>query len=885
MELLRSKKDELDVQLKDTRIYGTQGLDSGSVYSSTTFSVPRSLPTYQHTSRSTSKIVPRGLVSSVTMSAMQRPLSAVLSAASNGGSTMDLMSPEKLLGRSAKRLIIVSSGLNGLDPTIDLPPPSYQQKQAVRFLSNEPEGASPPRALMLDASTGQRRPLPISNGGDVTGLTPSTTRSPYTPTSGVSGSGGAHTPASGSSTSNSMQERPLKPRLATPYVSRGERERESLDRSTNSIPDQEPSTQAFEAPSPPTLMRPGYLTNPSIAALKKMSVKELSQVRNFSVYRPNIGRIEWEGETDVRGLDLDLIVNIEKRGVEVYDSEEAALIKPEVGFGLNKTAVIYLSNIAPPEGSSDLKKSQFLDKLKKICEKSGSEFVDYDASSGEWIFRVEHFSRYGLDDSDDEDEPEVTEQRLPVKKAPIVLSAKGKVQGQGQTPIPTDPTAVSSSEHDELEEKKVNEMQIPKYSLSVIGPDPADLNRMRLSFSQSSAAGQGVTSGIFSPRGFSATPTHAPSTAVSPMPGSQQASVSKRPSAAPAAVRTMPSPAVVSKNVISTETIAAVKEARSHPFHLTDESPCMQILLGVKKDYLLHTGQPEMNKKNVLTKVSGNGLPVQRVLQRRPADASLSMGRSFRVGWGPNGEIVHAGKLLFGAEDVSYGKSHRVTVEKVDTLRWAGERFKGDSPVSSTGEAPSLMDSCESSLKAILTRSFVFNNEQEALTDSSELTDEISQDSGSAEKIVPLWRAPYAKPWELKEYIPYLNILEDLTLIYDKRGLQSNHPEWAVGKAIELVSAVSGQERGSYSEAKDRYAAIGSGDKLSTGTYEGRVREAAFSENLESCRPLLDFIPLYEERDGHPPVDWERRREAISAWLVNITTVEGMALQLQDCRE
>ena len=366
MELLRSKKDELDVQLKDARIYGTTGSDSGSVYSGTTFSIPRSLPTYQHTSRSTTKIVPRGLVSSVSMSALQRPLSAVLSAASNGGSTMDLMSPEKLLGRSAKRLIIVSSGLNGVDPTIDLPPPSYQQKQAVRFLSNEPEGASPPRALMLDASTGQRRPLPISNGGDVTGLTPSTTRSPYTPTSGGSGSGsgGAHTPTSGSSASNSTQERPLKPRLTTPYVPRGERDRESLDRSTNSIPEHEPSPLAFEAPLPPTLLRPGYLTTPSIAALKKMTVKELAKVRNFSVYRPNIGRIEWEGETDVRGLDLDLIVNIEKRGVEVYDSEEAALMKPEVGFGLNKTAIVYLSNIFPPEGASDLKKSQFLDKLK-----------------------------------------------------------------------------------------------------------------------------------------------------------------------------------------------------------------------------------------------------------------------------------------------------------------------------------------------------------------------------------------------------------------------------------------------------------------------------------------------------------------------------------------
>jgi hypothetical protein len=36
----------------------------------------------------------------------------------------------------------------------------------------------------------------------------------------------------------------------------------------------------------------------------------------------------------------------------------------------------------------------------------------------------------------------------------------------------------------------------------------------------------------------------------------------------------------------------------------------------------------------------------------------------------------------------------------------------------------------------------------------------------------------------------------------------------------------------------------------------------------------LDFMPLYEERDGHVLADWERRREALSQWLVNITTVE-----------
>jgi nuclear pore complex protein Nup98-Nup96 len=135
-----------------------------------------------------------------------------------------------------------------------------------------------------------------------------------------------------------------------------------------------------------------------------MSSHDLSRVANFAVYRPNIGKIEWEGETDVRGLDLDAIVDIEKRGVEVYESDEALRLKPPVGCGLNKPAVVTLYHILPAEGASAQKKAQFEGKLRGICERNESEFVDYEATSGQWTFRVQHFSKYGLDDDSDDDE-------------------------------------------------------------------------------------------------------------------------------------------------------------------------------------------------------------------------------------------------------------------------------------------------------------------------------------------------------------------------------------------------------------------------------------------------------------------------------------------------
>ena len=794
MDLLRTKRDELDVELKDARIYGLSGQQTGSMYSSTTFTIPKGMRPYKQTSRSAAKIVPRGLISSATMATMERPLSSVLSAASSGGSNVDLMSPEKLLGRSAKRLIITSNGLNGADPTIDLPLPSYQQQQqqqqqpSTQLAVSAQQDISPPRALMRDATSGQTRAFEITNSGDVTGLTPSATRSPFTPTSLRS----TRAPSTGSSDIDYTDNAPLRAtsmRMATPGP-RQHNERESLDGGTDDDDD-----ASSDIPNPPTLSKRGYITTPSMSALGRMSAVELSRVKNFSIYRPMHGKIEWEGETDVRGLDLDLIVTIEKKNVSVYDGEEAESVKPSVGMGLNKSAIIYLKDIFPSGSTgsnnhSDLQIDLFLEKLKRKCMSDGTEFLDYDTATGEWIFRVDHFSRYGLDDDDDDVVPPVVPVTAVAEKMPpIVLLAATPTPALGYLGVAN---SLSNTDND----------------------NNVNTNRPILTM-----------------------PFCTPRVAVS---------------------------------AVAREAIVAAEEARSHPFHLTEDSPCMRLLLEVKNKYIGLTGQSPAIR-TILTKVSGNGAPINAVRQRHPIDMSLSMGRSFRVGWGPNGEIVHSGNLLFGSVDATFGQFHRVVVEKVNPLRWTEERAMSDFPVMSDVQAtPHLMHSCEDSLKAILRHSFVFDRASNADIDAPE----SGAERGSKEPVVPLWRAPHAKPWELKEYLPYLNLLDDLQGAFDKRGLSKVHSDWAVGKAVELVSAVSGQEEGSYTEAKSLYSMIGNVIKLDKkkGWQE---REDSLVERLEEVRESTDFMPLYEDRDSHLPIDWERRREAISAWLVNITTVEG----------
>jgi hypothetical protein len=93
----------------------------------------------------------------------------------------------------------------------------------------------------------------------------------------------------------------------------------------------------------------------------------------------------------------------------------------------------------------------------------------------------------------------------------------------------------------------------------------------------------------------------------------------------------------IHKYEISPEISTAVSDSHKNPFLPTTDSPCMRILMEVKKDYLLKTGKiKELNALNtsksqpVLTKVSGVGSNVSKILQKNSRDYALSMGRSFR---------------------------------------------------------------------------------------------------------------------------------------------------------------------------------------------------------------------------------------------------------------
>ncbi|KAK9059382.1 hypothetical protein SSX86_022002 [Deinandra increscens subsp. villosa] len=162
----------------------------------------------------------------------------------------------------------------------------------------------------------------------------------------------------------------------------------------------------------PKLRHADYYTEPRIqelAAKERAEPGFCRRVKDFVVGRHNYGSIKFLGETDVRRLDLESLIQFNNREVIVYMDETK---KPPVGQGLNKPAEVTLLNIKCSDKKTGRQFTEgpriekYKAMLKKKAEDQGAEFVFYDPVKGEWKFRVSHFSRYALKEETVEDKDE-----------------------------------------------------------------------------------------------------------------------------------------------------------------------------------------------------------------------------------------------------------------------------------------------------------------------------------------------------------------------------------------------------------------------------------------------------------------------------------------------
>ena len=136
----------------------------------------------------------------------------------------------------------------------------------------------------------------------------------------------------------------------------------------------------------------GYATEPSLAVLRRMSEDELSGVSGFTVKRKGFGSVRWLGRVDVRGIKLDEIIEITYLAVEVYTDKSST---PPRGTQLNRPSIITIEDVSVDTVNGDL--AFLVDKLKETVREFEGTFINYDPDTKVWEFKVEHFTRYGLD--------------------------------------------------------------------------------------------------------------------------------------------------------------------------------------------------------------------------------------------------------------------------------------------------------------------------------------------------------------------------------------------------------------------------------------------------------------------------------------------------------
>uniref|UniRef100_A0A665U9W5 Nuclear pore complex protein Nup98-Nup96 n=1 Tax=Echeneis naucrates TaxID=173247 RepID=A0A665U9W5_ECHNA len=424
-------------------------------------------------------------------------------------------------------------------------------------------------------------------------------------------------------------------------------------------------TQQAPHPAGIILNRVGYYTIPSMEDLAE-SVDEHGEcvVENFTVGRKGYGSIFFPGEVNVTGLNLDEIVHFRRKEVIVYPDDKN---KSPQGEGLNRRAEVTLDGVWPndkttctqirsPERLSDM---NYEGRLEKASRKQGARFLEYRPETGSWVFEVAHFSKYGLQDSDEEDD--VPSKADPKKLKTTVSLPPPRLQqqlpiSQQQSTVIDLPSGVGELDSDMADITQVKHgglmsehdgVSASSHIASTLGINPHILQIMKASlFAEDEEEAdmfkdQGamkVSTDVSSLRvilpGAQNRPSGMKRTFLSPLGGLLQArftsgllsqlSDSPRPTFPPSMSRTSP---------------ALAESPRSS--HWVGSGP---------SSFLLPPRTQEPMVRTVGTRRLGGPVPLKESVTLGKGgllmDAGLFVGRSFRVGWGPGWTLAHCGQRL-----------------------------------------------------------------------------------------------------------------------------------------------------------------------------------------------------------------------------------------------
>ncbi|XP_076158509.1 nuclear pore complex protein Nup98-Nup96 isoform X1 [Alosa pseudoharengus] len=215
----------------------------------------------------------------------------------------------------------------------------------------------------------------------------------------------------------------------------------------DSIPEElqeEQDAQKSPHPAGVVLHRVGYYTIPSMDELSRM-LNENGEcvVENFTIGRKGYGSVFFPGAVNLTNLNLDEIVHFRRKEIIIYPDD---MTKPPEGEGLNRRAEVTLDGVWPNDKTtcSQIKSPDRLadmnyeGRLETASRKQGARFLEYRPETGSWVFEVAHFSKYGLQDSDEEEESHLTKTDL--KKVKTGLAPPAAVL----QPAPPNPQQLGS---------------------------------------------------------------------------------------------------------------------------------------------------------------------------------------------------------------------------------------------------------------------------------------------------------------------------------------------------------------------------------------------------------------------------------------------------------
>ncbi|KAL8665878.1 MAG: hypothetical protein Q9168_007607 [Polycauliona sp. 1 TL-2023] len=189
--------------------------------------------------------------------------------------------------------------------------------------------------------------------------------------------------------------------------------------------------------------QPGaYYMKPSIEEVAKMSFEQKRRVPDVCIGRENCGFVVFDRAVNLNEVPMDRIfgdiAQISHRSLTVYPD---ALSKPTVGKGLNVPSTIHLANSwprakdrkTPLYEKSGERFNKHVQRLRKVRD---TEFVRYVADTGTWVFKVKHFTTYGLDYEDEGSEGD-TFQTSTLSAPPDSPTPQSRLPRAGSTPMPT----------------------------------------------------------------------------------------------------------------------------------------------------------------------------------------------------------------------------------------------------------------------------------------------------------------------------------------------------------------------------------------------------------------------------------------------------------------